>query len=413
MRILIAGSTYSPAYNGQAIFTVTLAEGLARRGHDVIVLTQSEQGRPYQTTRNGVRIYALRALPLNRWYPGAVVSLIPGPGVDRIIRTHMPDIVHIQDHYPISQSAYKVARSSGIPVIGTNHFMPENLAPYFSSLEILKPFYEWGMWRWMLSLYNRLDAVTAPSRTAVEILRRQGLSVSAFAISCGVDLQRFCPDGELNSGDWRARFGLDTSRVVFLYVGRVDGEKRLDVLLHALRRLERDDIQLAIAGRGAARNSLETLAAELGLGEKVRFLGFVPDETLPALLNSVDVFAMPSEAELLSIASLEAMACGRPLLAARAQALPELVTDGENGFLFRPSDPLDAAQSMARMADFRERLPEMGLASTQKVQVHSRQAILERYDKIYHAVITQNISPMYSRQLRESRASLWGKFKLP
>jgi 1,2-diacylglycerol 3-alpha-glucosyltransferase len=141
--------------------------------------------------RNGVRICALRALPLHRWYPGAVFSPIPGPAVGRAIEKHKPDIVHIQDDYPISQSTYKFAHSFGIPVIGTNNFMPENLAPYFSSLEILKPLYTWGMWCWMLNLYNHLDAVTAPSQTAVSILRRQGLSGPAYAISCGVDLERF------------------------------------------------------------------------------------------------------------------------------------------------------------------------------------------------------------------------------
>jgi glycosyltransferase involved in cell wall biosynthesis len=175
-----------------------------------------------------------------------------------------------------------------------------------------------------------------------------------------------------------------------------DGEKRLDVLLYALQQLRRDDIQLAIAGRGAALHSLETLARELGLGKKVRFLGFVPDEDLPALLNAVDVFAMSSEAELLSIASLEAIASGRPLLAARAQALPELVTDGGNGFLFQPGDPLDAAQAMARMVDFPERLSEMGLASLQKVQIHNRKTVLQRYEKMYKAVRVQG-SPIEER----------------
>jgi 1,2-diacylglycerol 3-alpha-glucosyltransferase len=149
---------------------------------------------------------------------------------------------------------------------------------------------------------------------------------------------------------------------------------------------------------------LETLAGELGLGEKVRFLGFVPDEDLASLLNAVDVFAMPSAAELLSIASLEAMASGRPLLAARAQALPELVTDGGNGFLFQPGDPLDAAQAMARMADFPERLSEMGLASLQKVQIHDRKTVLQRYEELYKAVIRKEVRAAQSRQMSERRA---------
>jgi glycosyltransferase involved in cell wall biosynthesis len=120
----------------------------------------------------------------------------------------------------------------------------------------------------------------------------------------------------------------------------------------------------------------------------------------------VDVFAMPSEAELLSIASLEAMASGRPLLAARAQALPELITDGGNGFLFRPGDPLDAAQSMARLADFPERLPEMGLASLQKVQIHDRKTVLQRYEEMYKAVIGRGVGAARSRPISQCRAQV-------
>ena len=131
----------------------------------------------------------------------------------------------------------------------------------------------------------------------------------------------------------RERYGLDLDRKVFFFVGRIDKEKRIDVILRALQRLERDDIQFCVAGHGAALGKLKRMAHELELGDLVRFTGFVPNEDLPCLINSLDAFVMPSEAELLSIASLEAMACGRPMLAANAVALPELVTDGMNGYL--------------------------------------------------------------------------------
>ena len=98
------------------------------------------------------------------------------------------------------------------------------------------------------------------------------------------------------------------------------------------------------------------------------------------------------------------MASGRPLLAARAQALPELVTDGRNGFLFRPGDPLDAAQSIARMADFPERLSEMGFASLEKVQIHNRKIVLQCYEEMYKAVIGKEVRAARSRQMSESRA---------
>jgi glycosyltransferase involved in cell wall biosynthesis len=118
------------------------------------------------------------------------------------------------------------------------------------------------------------------------------------------------------------------------------------------------------------------------------------------LLNSVDIFAMPSEAELQSIATLEAMACGRPVLAANARALPELVEHGVNGFLFRAGDVEDAAQWMARLADQRERWAVMGAASLAKVRPHSLSNTFRRYRELYRSLLpgyaaqrTQQLSP--------------------
>jgi len=97
---------------------------------------------------------------------------------------------------------------------------------------------------------------------------------------------------------------------------------------------------------------------------------------------------MPSEAELLSIATLEAMACGRPVLAAAAMALPELVSDNVNGYLFQPGDPADAARCLALLADHPERWPEMGKASLEKVQQHSLDRGLAQYEELYRSVLT-------------------------
>jgi glycosyltransferase involved in cell wall biosynthesis len=138
-----------------------------------------------------------------------------------------------------------------------------------------------------------------------------------------------------------------------------------------------------VAGSGAALPTYQALARELGIQDQVRFTGFVPDADLPRLLDSVDIFAMPSEAELLSIASLEAMASARPLLAARAKALPELVSDGVNGYMFNPGDVDDAARCMALLAGHPERWAEMGSASLKKVQPHGMENVLKRYEELY------------------------------
>jgi glycosyltransferase involved in cell wall biosynthesis len=383
MRILISGTTYSPARNGQAVFTTHLAEGLARCGHQVMVLGQSEWGHPYRAVRNGVLIFAARSLSLARWNPGTAACLVPGPSAWQAMEAFRPEVVHIQDHYPISRFALRYARSRGLKTLGTNHFMPENLAPYLGALAGWQPVYGRLMWGWVLEVFNRLDLVTAPSRTAVEILRGQGLRPQAVPISCGIDLDRFHPDPCVDRQAALQRYGLDPDRRVFLFVGRVDGEKRLDVLLHAVSLLERDDIQLAIAGKGAALENLHALARALDLGDRVRFTGFIPDPDLPALLNSADFFAMPSQAELLSIATLEAMACARPVLLARSQALPELVSDGMNGFTFEPGDPQDAARKIDLLVGQPQRWTGMGAASLARAQAHSLEHVLQRYAELY------------------------------
>ncbi|MGE5074092.1 MAG: glycosyltransferase family 4 protein, partial [Anaerolineae bacterium] len=156
----------------------------------------------------------------------------------------------------------------------------------------------------------------------------------------------------------------------------------------ALKLLKRDDIQLGVAGQGQAVAGWTAMAKKLGLGDRAVFTGFIPNEDLPKLLNSVDFFTMPSEAELLSIASLEAMACGKPLLLADAVALPELVAPGVNGYLFKPSNPSDAAHHMELLADHPEKWAEMGRASLERVQDHSIEKTVSRYEALYRQAVS-------------------------
>lgn len=392
MRILIAGATYYPAPNGQARATVNLAEGLAASGHDVMMVMQSDRKRAYSDLRNGVQIRGVSSVNLKVLHPDAYFSPFPSRSVRKIIDGFRPDIVHIHDHYPITRSVVLAAKKREIKVVGTNHFLPENLAPYLPGYLGLKPFYNWILWHWMLEVFNRLDAVTAPSKTAVNLLRAQGLNVPVFPLSGGINLDRFYPDSDVDPQVCRQRFGLATDRTVFLYVGRVDGEKRLDVVLRALHRLARDDIQFCVAGHGAVLGKLRQLAMELDLGRRVHFTGYVPNEDLPCLINSCDIFLMPSDAELLSLASLEAMACGRPMLVANAVALPELVTDGVNGYLFRAGDDKDAERCMEKLADHRELWADMGVASLERARAHSLKAVLKLNESLYEMVLSGRVA---------------------
>ncbi|MHC1781473.1 MAG: glycosyltransferase [Anaerolineaceae bacterium] len=387
MRILITGTTYAPALNGQSIFTTNLAEGLARLGHQVCMVTPSDFGKAYQIERNGVMVYFVSAFDLSMLHNQAAVSMMPDFEVKRIFMEFSPDIVHIHDHYPLSKCVLKYTRLYRLPVVGTNHFVPENLAPYVPLLPRLWSVFSKLLWWWMKRVYNHLDLVTAPSRTAVEILPRPepegtdpaGLLRGQFRTLQGHHHRQ--PQADVH------HFGLAFSPTTFLFVGRVDAEKKVDVLIRAIKLLNRKDIQLVVAGKGAALSGYQSLAHELGVSDQVHFTGFVVEPELPLLLNCIDVFAMPSEAELLSIASLEAMAAGKPLLVARIQSPARTGHDGVNGYLFEPGSVQDAARCMALLADHPEDRPRMGAASLEKVKAHSVDAVLKRYEDLYRGCL--------------------------
>ncbi len=388
MRILIAASPQYIAFHGQAIFTMNLAEGLVKKGHTVLALVASDAGKAYRSEHNGVRYEALPALSLTALHPDAFLALFTARAVRNAVLDFRPDILHIQDHYPLSRNAVISARKLGIKIVGTNHFMPENLAPYVPLLSSIKPAFNWVLWRWMRETYDRTDAVVGPSRAASRILHSVGLKPPVNSISCGVNIGLFKPDPSVDRAAWRKSYGIDPDRKIFFFVGRVDREKHLDVLIRAMHLLKRKDLQFVIAGRGAHKKELMALVEHLRLGSEVHFTGFLPPSDLPSVLNSIDIFAMPSEAELLSISTLQAMGCSRPVLAANAVALPELVTHDLNGLLFKPGDVADAARCMEWFADHPERWSGMGVASLEIVQAHSLDRIVRQYELLYEQVLS-------------------------
>ncbi len=389
MRIIISGQTFFPAANGQAVFTVRLAEGLAQSGHAVMVVVPSDRVSSYSIQRNGVRVEGLAAAPLGASYPDAYLALMPAARVRQLFEEFKPDVVHIQDHYPLSRRVMMEAHRLHLPVAGTNHFLPANIIHYINKVPWTRDLIERLLWWTMIQAYDKVDVVTTPTRTAASILKGKGLGVPVFPISCGVDLSRFRPMSGLDRAMVRAEFGLDPSKKLIMFVGRVDQEKRVDLLLEAVARLSRADLQLAVVGTGRYDEEIHELASQLGLlaDRRVVFTGRVSGDDLPRLLNAADLFAMPSEAELQSIATLEAMACGLPVLAADANALPELVASGVNGFLFKPGDVEDAERCIAQFADQPEAWPAMGRASRAKVRRHSLTMTLQRYVALYRTLV--------------------------
>ena len=386
MRIIIVTQTYAYG-NGQASFTIHLAESMAAQGHQVMVITPSERMRSYTVYQNHVRVEKVAAVHMSILHPTMYLTPFPAARVKQLMYEFQAEIIHIQDHYFLCSAAVNEALRLHIPLIGTNHFLPENLLPFFRKIPTIQSLFAFPLWKMMLSVFNKLDVAITPSRTATRILQDQQIRIPVRTISNGVDTDRFYPDPQTDRRGIRRKYHLDPGRTLFLYVGRLDGEKGLDTLLEAIFLLRRDDFQLAIVGRGLYRQSLEKQAKELGLEGRVVFIGFLGSEDLPVLYNGADIFVMPSPEELQSIATLEAMACGKPILAANGRALPELVEPGVNGYLFQPVQPEDAARKMNQLLEEREKWAAMGQASLERSQSHSLQNTVMHYEEQYRTAV--------------------------
>ncbi|MBI2864911.1 MAG: glycosyltransferase [Chloroflexi bacterium] len=380
MKLLLAAETYHPNINGVSVFTRRIARGLAYRGHEVHVVAPSLEFTSLTEDDDGVTVHRIRSLPtlLDSRYR---FSLFADWEVGQIVADLSPDVVHIQDHFFIGGAAAKAAMNHAIPLLGTNHFVPEGLLHYLPLPAEGQKFAKRVAWRACVDLYNRLNLVTSPSKAAVSLLREKGLRTPALAVSNGVDVERFCPAND--GAGIRRQLGLPAKPIV-LYTGRLEAEKRMDVLMNAIPDvLRRLDAHFVVCGSGTEKSKLESLVTGLRVVDNVSFVPFLDEEEFPNIYAAATLFAIAGAVELQSIVTLEAMASGLPVVAARALALPELVQDGRNGYLFDQGDVQDMADKLvAVLADPRS-AGEMGKRSRKIAEGHSIQKTLSRYEAIY------------------------------
>ena len=383
MNILLAGQAYYREDNGQAVFTVRLARGLNLRGHSVTVLTPLEQESLPEEQVDGVQVLRVPTLRLPH---NANITLNAAAKVRKRLGRRVFDIVHLQDHYFISRAVWRMAMEQRLPIVGTNHFLPQNLSANMPLPAKMKHALEPLLWRHMLSLYHHLDAVSTPTQTAASILLKQNIKAPVSAISCGVDVERFQPNAGARR-EMRQRLAVSDTAPLFLYVGRLDHEKGLQDVVSAFAQLENREAVLALAGKGSCAIELKEQADRLGLTAQMRFPGYVSAEDLPKLYNAADCFIMAGYAELQSIATLEAMASGLPVLAADACALPELVRPGENGLLFAARSEEALTGKWREFLSLRPQWPTFSSASRARAEEHGLMRSVAKYEEWYKKAI--------------------------
>ncbi|WP_328796472.1 glycosyltransferase [Halosaccharopolyspora lacisalsi] len=370
--------------NGAANFGHRLATGLAARGHEVHVICHSTDTRSSTVVEDGVTVHRVGSFA-TPFHPTIRISepWRASAAAKRLLTEVQPDVVHVQSHFFITRGLINVARRQGIPLVATNHFMPENIFGYLRIPGFLQTVASRALWRHLVRYYGKAHMVTAPTPRAVQLLRDNGFANNAEPISCGIDVDRY----RRRAVAFRRYNPAPNTRTV-LFVGRVDEEKHIDDLLQAMSLLRtRTRTRLEVVGDGSQREHFEHMAAELGIADRVHFTGLVDDEELLDCYARADLFCMPSVAELQSLATMEAMSARTPVVLANAMALPHLVKPGHNGWLYPPRDVHALARAIDEVVEDRSTIDRMGAAGEQLVSQHDIDAVLGRFESLYTEVI--------------------------
>ena len=378
LTVVIGADTFAPDVNGAARFAERLAAGLVERGHNVHIVAPaaSRKHGTWTEEHEGQKMTAHRLYSW-RWYPHDWLRFaIPWrikQNSARILDKVKPDVVHFQSHIVVGRGLSQEAQKRGIRIIGTNHFMPENMLEFTLLPRFIQDYAIGLAWKAARRTFGRAEAVTTPTAKAAQFLEKYTGLRNVHAISCGIEAHNYTPD-----------FTPRTENRI-LFVGRVTGEKQIDVLLKAVSLLPSDlDAKLEIVGGGDQLKNLQSLAEQLGIADRVTFTGYVTDEELRQAYTRATVFGMPSIAELQSIATMEAMASALPVVAADAMALPHLVHDGENGYLFEPGNAQNLADRLQHVLTMpQEELDVLKNASLRIVAAHDIQRTISTFESLY------------------------------
>lgn len=396
MRIAMFTDNFYPELGGIQDSVMASARELGRRGDEVMILAPSAAARDY---RRGGLAAAEPALG-----PRVTVQRLPAVGVpsstgqSRLLlprpflpparrwpglAAFAPEVIHTHTFLGAGIEALAASRRLGVKLVGTNHWAVAGFSLY-------APIARNTVARWacraVAGYYNRCAWTSAPSQATLAEMRAHGFRGAAAVVSNPIDTGHFHPAEAAERPGLKAEFGLSGACVV--HAGRLGREKQVDVLIRALPALARavPEAMLALAGHGTARPELEALARELGVAERVRFLGTLDHATLARLFRASDAVAIASTSESQGMALLQAMACGLPAVGARHGPLIQYIPP-QTGLLAEPGQPEAFAAALAQVLGEPAARAAMGGAAASWAAGFGLPAVVDSWQAVYKQAI--------------------------
>ncbi len=374
LRIALFSGNYNMTTDGANKALNRLVGYLLRQGAQVRVYSPTIDPPAFEPTGDLVSVLSM-AIPGRAEYR---LPLQLTGRVKRDLEAFNPNIIHIAAPDRVSRQAVKWAKKRNLPVLCSVHTRFETYFRYYN-LAFIEPI----MLAWLRHLYRKCDALVAPSDSFAQLLREQRMNYDIDIWSRGVDRTIF--QSAQRDMAWRRQNGIADNVTVIGFLGRIVAEKGLDVFSDTIDQLGRRKVphKVMVIGEGPAKAWFESRLPG------ATFVGFQAGKDLGRAAASMDILFNPSITETFGNVTLEAMASGVPVVAAKATGSQSLVADKKSGRLITPgatSQFADALQYYCENLDIRQAHGEEG---ERRAQSYSWDAINQVVADIYLRLIRQ------------------------
>ena len=316
---------------------------------------------------NGIKAYSI---PFKRHSLWGNLSCIPK--IRRLLLDNQYDIVHAHTE----TGGLLLRLVAGIKGNSRFFYTPHGMSFWKgSSLKsqlVYRPLEHW--------ICSCMDMNLGMNREELDVLRSWNENTSAFVHGIGLDLKRFYTD-ERSRCDVRSEFGVTEEDTLIVSVGELDDNKNHSVVIKALSHLSNPNFKYVICGVGPNRDNLIQMAVNVGIQDKVALAGYRSD--IPDILSAADLFVFPSFHEGLPVSALEAMACGLPIICSKIRGNVDIVKDGQNGFLFEPTDNKVLAALIRKIMEDKPLGSNFGEYNKRFVNKFSQEAVVVELSKLY------------------------------
>lgn len=382
MKILIASDSYKQI-NGVSNSVSLLVHGLRELGHEVKVLSLSENRKSY---REGDDYYIASVDALI--YPDMRLSMAVWDDLIEELVDWKPDIAHIQTEFSAKWLAMKVVKKCEIPYVMTSH---TNYEEYFKSKKINGTLSRLIIQTFERIVYGKADTLIVPSYKIQELVEIYKVKCPVVVIPTGIELSNH-PRIEEGKQELLGQLGIKNNNKILVTVSRISKEKNIDELIAFMPALLKKDpdVTLLIVGGGPHLEHLKKKVDSLGLRDNVRFTGMVPSEEVYKYYQLGNIFVSGSTFETQGLTYVEALANALPLVCREDKCLINIIEQGKNGFTY--TDEAGFIEHILTILNDVDLQESMSKLSVKKSAAFSKEVFVSSVEQLYEEIIAKKQS---------------------